>query len=281
MGRWGMSQKYSLLQVTMLYVAANPFFALLEAISRAVPKVMREPFLRIVATHSGHMRFPDFVILTDFYSASNSIGIYLGSDELIDGFSPQKGDVVVDIGAHHGSYAIKAARHGARVIALEPDPSNFKILSLNIAANHLLNFEPINTAISDRDGTITLFLHRVSGCSTTVKEGLKPEEFGRWHHGRHVEVPCKTLDSVCAGIDLAGGLIKIDVEGAELSVLRGAGNTLRTPGIRLVIETHGFPLADAVKSELDSRGFEITLVPDSLGGSPSIYARLPEIHVNR
>lgn len=276
MGRWGMSQKYSWLQILRLYVAANPLFALVEAISRVVPRFIREPFLRAVATHRGYMRFPNFVVLTDCASASNVLSIYLGSDEWIDGFSPQEGDVVLDIGAHHGGYAIKAAKQGATVIAFEPEPSNFELLSSNIAANHLTNVKPVNIAISDRNGTVTLFLHRNSGCCTTVKEILRPEEYGRWHNGRYVEVPCKTLDSACAGIDLSRGLIKIDVEAAELAVLRGADQILKTPGIRLVIETHGFPVEEAIKQELDSRGFEVKLVPSCSGGSSMVYARLPD-----
>lgn len=212
MGRWGPRQEYSLLQIVKLYVTANPIFALFETISRTIPKFMREPFLRVVATHRGYMKFPDFAFITDYIASSNSISLYLGSDELVEGFSPQKGDVVVDIGAHHGIYAIKAAKQGARVIAFEPDPSNFKILNANIAANNLTNVEPINIAISDTNGSLTLFMHRNSGCCTTVKEILRPEEYGRWHNGRHVEVHCKTLESACAGINLTGGLIKIDLK---------------------------------------------------------------------
>jgi len=265
-----------MLQVLKLYITANPVFALLEALSRIVPGFIREPLLRVAATRRGYMRFPDFVVLTDYIASSNSLSIYLGSDELIDGFSPKRGDVVIDIGAHHGIYAIKAAKQGARVMAFEPNPSNFELLSLNIAANCLTNVEAVNIAISDTNGAITLFMHRNSSCSTTVKEILRPEEYGRLHHGRTVEVSCRTLESACAGIDLSGGLIKIDVEAAELAVIRGAGRILSTPGIRLVIETHGAPLEKAIKEELEIKGFRITLVPDYLGGSSMIYAWLPE-----
>ena len=180
---------------------------------------------------------------------------------------------MVDIGAHHGIYAIKAAIQGATVIAFEPNPDNFKLLSLNVAANKLTNVRPVNVAISDTNSRLTLFLHRNSGCSTTVKEILRSEEYGRWHNGRYVEVPCQTLETACDGLDLTGGLVKIDVEAAELSVIRGAGKILSTPGLRLVIETHGVSLEKAVREELESKGFEITLVSDYRGGSAMIYAR--------
>lgn len=59
-------------------------------------------------------------------------------------------------------------------------------------------------------------------------------------------------------------------------MIRGAGKVLSTPGIRLVIETHGVPLEKAIKEELELKGFNITLVSDYLGGSSMIYAKLPE-----
>ena len=265
-----------MLQVLRLYLTANAGFALLEVLVRIVPTFLREPLLRRLATRRGRMKFPEFTALTDYIASSNSLSIYLGSDELVEGFSPRQGDIVVDVGAHHGIYAIKAARQGARVIAFEPNPDSFELLSSNITANDLSNVEPFNIAISDTNSNLTLYMHRNSGCSTTVKEILKPEEYGRWHNGHRVEVPCRTLATACAGIDLTGGLLKIDVEAAELAVLRGAGEILSTPGIRLVIETHGVPLEKAVKKELDSRGFDVTTVPCSSGGSSMIYARLPE-----
>jgi predicted RNA methylase len=73
----------------------------------------------------------------------------------------KSGDVVFDVGAHIGSFALKAARlvgEDGLVIALEPELENYKLLEENVRLNNLENIVPIPMALSDFQGTGNLYL---------------------------------------------------------------------------------------------------------------------------
>lgn len=111
--------------------------------------------------------------------------------------------VVVDVGAFRGDWTDAALRYGAhRVICVEPDPDN---------ASHL----------KDRFAVDPVTIHRCALCDRTGTIGFTPSD--NLTHAGHVsegplEVPMMTLDV----LDLPPvDLLKIDVEGAEMAVLRG------------------------------------------------------------
>ena len=131
------------------------------------------------------------------------------------------GDVFVDIGANIGYFSLLASRivgdHGT-VIAYEALPSVANQLDRNVALNRAMNVEVRRQAVSDSTGTIEIFRGPVenSGESSTVAgPGFASEG----------AVDCARLDdSITPGTSVAG--IKIDVEGDELRVLRGAPQVL-------------------------------------------------------
>ena len=69
-------------------------------------------------------------------------------------------DVVVDVGAHVGIFTLKAAREAedGLIVAVEPDPGNFRLLVRNIRANGLENVIPIRAALWKEEGTLRLFM---------------------------------------------------------------------------------------------------------------------------
>src|SRR2546425_2322760 len=73
-------------------------------------------------------------------------------------FQVAAGDVVVDAGAHIGRYALRAAARASRVIAVEPDPSNFILLEQNVRLNGFSNVVLVPHALSSRAGTRALWL---------------------------------------------------------------------------------------------------------------------------
>ena len=172
--------------------------------------------------------FRDFVIMTEH------------EHDLIERFCPKEGDVVVDIGAHIGCYTIiSSKRVGAngKVIAIEADPSNFEMLNHNIKLNQLTNITALNYAVYSKETKIKLYLPgEESGYTiynTLMIERAKPRE-------KFVEVSANTLDNLLQqnGIRQVNW-IKIDVEGAELEVLKGATNILsKSKDIALLIEIH-------------------------------------------
>ena len=132
----------------------------------------------------------------------------------------KEGDVCVDVGANVGFYASLAAEMvgpTGQVLAFEPMPEALHVLREN-ARRHPQIFVHA-TAVSDRDGSARLIV-AVSGDRSSLRSGyakkIKREE----------DVPLTTLDAALTQLDRLD-LVKIDVEGAELDVLRGARQVLQ------------------------------------------------------
>ncbi len=145
------------------------------------------------------------------------------------------GDVFVDIGANIGSFTILAASTGdVTCVAFEPVPATFKSLSRNVAYNAMgQSVQLRQQGISDSPGV----LHFTTGLDSMNHVVLDDEAVGRTET---VAVDVIRLDD--AGIPAASGrmIFKIDVEGYELSVLKGAVATLRADSAFCVImETNG------------------------------------------
>jgi FkbM family methyltransferase len=152
----------------------------------------------------------------------------------------------VDIGASLGQYTFFASQHmqGGRIVAIEPDPLRFEQLQRNCqewssASGNVVT--ALHGAVSDKDGQITFYatnssvsgglFKRELGHSVSAKSGVEDIE---WHE---TEVQCHTLDTLFP--NQSPDLIKIDVEGAELRVLRGASKILREGKTVFLVELHG------------------------------------------
>jgi FkbM family methyltransferase len=136
------------------------------------------------------------------------------------------GGLMVDVGAHIGLVAVQVARErpNATVHAFEPFPNNVSALKSNVERNELSNVIVNAAALSDRTGSVTM---------TVASEG------SNWHYvgGQDgLSVDALTLDDYArqAGIDRID-VLKVDVEGHEPSVLRGAGGLLRSGAIRTIV----------------------------------------------
>lgn len=178
--------------------------------------------------------------------------------EVAKWFRPTKGQVVIDVGAHTGYYALRAASAGARVIAVEPNPSTFSILRSNVEANKPLDVRLVSSAIGSRAGTILLHISQIApGISSVSKDWAS--KFSRTAESA-VEVPVMTLDDLVSthGVGRVDWLL-IDVEGSELEVLEGARRTLRSTFVAIV-EVSSAGTAGAVVKLMNQAGF---IVADS------------------
>lgn len=199
-------------------------------------------------------------------------------DEIIDRFSPKQGDIVVDIGAHMGRYTIISSKrvgpHG-KVIAIEAEPFNFEILNRNIKLNQLSNVVALNDAVYSKETKIKLYLTAgESGYTifnTTISNRVKTGQ-------KFVDVNANTLDNLLQQNGITGEVnwIKIDVEGAEFEVLKGAHNVLsKSKCLVLLIEVHGDPniVKPKVEEFLSLYKFKVELEKIYWTGSMHILAR--------
>jgi FkbM family methyltransferase len=192
-----------------------------------------------------------------------------GMYEVINDFCPQEGWKVVDVGAHHGFYAIRAARsvgNSGKVIAIEPCPKNFERLVLNVKANRLNNVICIKSLVSDSNGYGVLYIHPVSYMHSTV---IPSKNF--------IIVKQVTLDSLLSRLGISYvDLVKIDVEGAEVKVIKGALRYLNEGRIlRIVAEVHSRMLLQQYINLLESR-FVLRVFPLVPSNLWIVYAKFME-----
>ncbi len=148
----------------------------------------------------------------------------------------QRGMTVIDIGAHVGHYALLAARlvgSEGKVYAFEPDPDNYAILQKNVSLNGYTNIVAIPKAVSNRTGTLRLFVSRQGNDRHAIFENTRSIA-----REASEDVSSVSLDDFLAAqgwpqVDL----IKMDIEGAEPLALEGMRGLLERDGdLKLVIE---------------------------------------------
>ena len=176
---------------------------------------------------------------------------------------------VIDAGAHIGYYALMAAHRlrqvgAGLVFAFEPHPINFADLQRNKQLNNMSNLIPIQKAVADQTTRMRLFSN--SGLrGGSVCNSLK--QFSA--HDISYEIECTTLDDFMDTHKEAKiGLIKLDVEGAELPALRGAQRLIERDKPYIMYEevedrdrAFGYEIKD-LRSFLESLGYKIYLVQD-------------------
>jgi FkbM family methyltransferase len=149
------------------------------------------------------------------------------------GYLVTPGDRCVDVGANVGVHTVRLARlvgPEGEVIAIEPDPDVVQRTNRNVALNGVANVRVISAAASERAGQTRLF--RPGPWDTNRARA------SLLHHpyltGITRTVPVVTVDDVCAGEPVS--LIKIDVEGHEAAVVRGAAGTIAKYAPSVVFE---------------------------------------------
>tara|TARA_B100000674_G_C37974256_1_gene978549 strand:- start:4911 stop:5702 length:792 start_codon:yes stop_codon:yes gene_type:complete len=162
--------------------------------------------------------------------------------------------IFFDVGANEGIYTISAAIEGSRVHAFEAAPETYKRLNANLKLNSVTNIRTENIAVSDETGT-TRFIYcpEVSG-SSSFKNILDLKE------SISIEVDTITLDEYCERNSVMPNFVKIDVEGAELKVIKGFVKGIsseRRPILFVEIlrkwsEKYGYKANDLMKLILDN-----------------------------
>ncbi len=177
----------------------------------------------------------------------------------------KEGDVIIDIGANIGYYTLLASKivgDSGKVYAFEPDPTNYRVLSSNIELNGCKNIVTEQKAISDANGSVTLYLdNKDVGAHTIYKNGKVK---------RQVVVDSVTLDEYFKGKEYPINIIKMDIEGAEMAAIRGMGKIIAfNDDLKIFTEFHlpwirraGVSPEYLISQLLDYYHFSITVIHD-------------------
>ena len=140
---------------------------------------------------------------------------------------------MVDVGAHIGMYALLAARElqgRGRVLAFEPNPAARAQLEENVLLNGCANVIVVAAAAGEAEGRAVLHV------PATADPSFSSLEAGRFAEGEAVDVETTTVDAQVAEYGLAPSFVKVDVEGQEVAVLRGAAETVARFRPALLVE---------------------------------------------
>ncbi len=246
------------------------------------------------------MAAPQLVGLDDglqVFASSNIEARFLYQEIFRDGcYDPvdlREQPFVIDAGANIGLFAlfVKLRCPGAEILAFEPSPETAAILRQNIGLHRLSGVTVREVALgssAEQDapfvyypalpGNSTRYPELTGSAKTVLGRAFSPRVAERLFRGRQISVPVERLSAfLAAGRPV--NLVKIDVEGAELDVLRGI-DAAHWPLIRhaiVEVTDHGDQLA-AVCDLLGRHGLETTV-----GHSPRADTDLPThiVHADR
>jgi FkbM family methyltransferase len=169
------------------------------------------------------------------------------------------GKTLYDVGGGIGFYSLVAARLGAQVFTIEPDPKNRDVILQHAKMNKL-------------DGKIQMMPLAANSYSGTML--MEPSDQGRGHGhghaqevfgtdpGKCIEVQCTTLDDF-ARKNPPPDLVKIDVEGCEAAVFRGAEWLMREHRPAFLCEIHTPELGAEVSEIVSARNYRIEWLDDA------------------
>lgn len=197
--------------------------------------------------------------------------------------------VFYDIGSHVGYHSLMFAKlcgPAGQVYAFEPNPTNAKRIRQNLSLNpDLGNITVHEIAVSDNSGQMT-FLSSSDIEGGTSSGGFIDGAATLWSRTDYVEktgyqestVTTNTIDSLIAKEGLkAPDILKIDVEGAEALVLKGADHTLSTVKPLIIVEFHSIIATYASMDILVSHHYTTKILKQEADGR-LLIAALPSTH---
>ena len=188
---------------------------------------------------------------TDIYIHSNMLNNRVYEHDLINQvIKPyiEKAKYVVDVGANIGCHSISYGRFNPDVTiwAFEPQKKLFDILNRNVSINKLKNIKTFDFGVGHKEMNCTM--SSLDKVYDEMKNGHNKGGLGIGHGGESIVI--KTLDSIeLPGLDF----MKIDVEGAEGLVIKGAQNTIRKFHPTILFE-HNY-------QRVDPKSVDLTHIP--------------------
>jgi FkbM family methyltransferase len=205
---------------------------------------------------------------------------FVTAQQYLDFACLEAGDVVIDLGAYSALTSIafsKAVGNAGKVIALEPDPSNFQACTTNLAyhetINGLKNTILMQAAVDSKRGFINF-------SSESAMGSAKVDIVGSFR-GSIVQVEAVSLSEIVDIYNLERiDFIKMDIEGAEENVIAAARYIFESYRPKIIIEPHkvnGEMSTAAVIRLLEDYGYNCRVV-EQIGAEGPLVAATPKMH---
>jgi FkbM family methyltransferase len=210
----------------------NKMKAIFLKIRKKIKKLITKNTINIIKINKYSLFIPDDMIWAfnggDYYE-KNVIFFF---DKIIEKY---KNPVLFDVGANYGYYSLRYSPFCKNVFSFEPVTQTYKVLAQNIKKNRVVNIVSMKIGLSDLEEERTINLYNSSG-NNSIYERKIPPEHSLKKTGVEI-IKLKVLDDlVRSGQIEPPNIIKIDVEGAELNVLKGAKNTILVHRPTILIE---------------------------------------------
>lgn len=224
-----------------IYVTGPKFYRPAKAFYSVVNRINHRIAKRNIAS------FPQLAIFS-----FDHIGLCINNEgryenvqlQLVEQFISEKllnssKSAMLDIGANIGNHSVFFSRFFKNVYSFEPNPITFKLLKLNaeIACPNK-NIVAFNIGLSDTSGELPFSINpaNIGGTRIVTQPSAKHPTFHRKNISNSVPLNVKPLDDVCEIENTSISLIKIDVEGHELNVIKGAKNILTSQRPAILFE---------------------------------------------
>lgn len=191
-------------------------------------------------------------------------------------------DIIFDVGAYIGVYSIILSKYlGARgrIYAFEPAPESVKLLTTHLEMNNAeKSVEVLACGVGERRGSGRLFAIR-----DHIQNSFSSAAFGEDVCVNALEVPVICLDDFCRERSIVPTFVKVDTEGWELQVLRGAENLLSTRReIRYLVEMHPYAWHTAGYDENIFKEFcaRHSLKIEPLSGQRNVFSEYGQVVIS-
>jgi FkbM family methyltransferase len=179
----------------------------------------------------------------------------------IPDFLGENDEIIIDLGGNEGYYALAMKKNNpkAKIVSIEPITETFKLLKKNIQSNNLKNVILINKAITSRTGKITFEIVPEVSAISSADIYLQGREWLDEKRIKKITVDSITLENLCKRLNIKKiDLLKLDVEGAELEILKSSRKILMNTK-KVVIEYHNTKLKNKCINILQKLGFKLIL----------------------
>jgi FkbM family methyltransferase len=244
----GKTQAFSTDKHDKMVKLSRPFFRVFDAVVSIVGAKTRESYVMTINYDGCRLLIRPFSHLVDILMVS---GLWEPYVKDILNRKLEKTDIIVDVGANIGVYAIPLAKRVSNVIAFEPNPKASELLEKSVKLNQLDNVIIIKKAVGDSQKKVLLD----PSVPSTVYSNILTLDSSKTR-SVFAQVECIDLDTALALEDKVDWLL-IDTEGYEVDVLTGARSLLQKFSLKIIIEVHPANVSK-VNILLKNQGYSIT-----------------------